>query len=157
MYADQRMYNPLMGKFFSPDETKVATASFQNPISWNMYAYALGDPVNGNDPTGRLATALDCISDPDSPACNSPCQPQPALQAGGGLINTDPDSSPTDAADPVVPDAAPEPAPPAPSCGGNSDWQKFVTNNTWIMHTDHGAGGDVSLLTGWLPSSSVIV
>jgi len=116
-YADQRMYNPLMGKFFSPDETKVATASFQNPISWNMYAYALGDPVNRNDPKGKLATALDCISNPDDPACNSPCQPQPALLAGGGFIDTDPDPTPcpTDATPVPLPAAAPAPAPPPPA------------------------------------------
>jgi len=48
-YADQRYYNAGMGRFWSPDR---GTANPGNPISWNRYAYAGGDPVNQIDPRG---------------------------------------------------------------------------------------------------------
>jgi RHS repeat-associated protein len=51
-YADQRMYNPGMGKFFSPDPRGSAGADAADPLSWNRYLYAMGDPVNRVDPGG---------------------------------------------------------------------------------------------------------
>jgi RHS repeat-associated protein len=51
-YADQRMYNSGMGKFFSPDPGGAAGADAANPPSWNRYLYAMGDPVNRVDPGG---------------------------------------------------------------------------------------------------------
>jgi len=51
-YADQRMYNSGMGKFFSPDPGGAAGADAADPLSWNRYLYAMGDPVNRVDPGG---------------------------------------------------------------------------------------------------------
>lgn len=59
-YADQRYYASTTGAFFSPDPS-MDNVDYANPGSWNAYAYANGDPVNFNDPTG-----LDCASTPYS-------------------------------------------------------------------------------------------
>jgi RHS repeat-associated protein len=77
-YADQRYYNPQMGKFFSPDPGGLATASPWNPGSWNRYLYTQGDPVNHTDHRGLILDAEDCINDPDS------CQAEDWQIAYGG-------------------------------------------------------------------------
>jgi hypothetical protein len=43
-----------MGRFLTPDPYKAGSGSGDpaNPQSWNRYAYAGGDPINGNDPQG---------------------------------------------------------------------------------------------------------
>jgi RHS repeat-associated protein len=62
-YADQRYYayqgvgSWPAGRFLSPDPSGASSADPQSPASWNMYAYANGDPVNLIDATG-----LDCGS-----------------------------------------------------------------------------------------------
>jgi RHS repeat-associated protein len=53
-YADQRYYGSGIGRFWSPDR---GTASLGNPMTWNRYAYAAGDPVNRFDPTGKNVAA----------------------------------------------------------------------------------------------------
>ncbi len=50
-YADQRYYTSNFGRFWSPD--RGGTAKAGNPITWNKYGYASGDPVNRYDPAGR--------------------------------------------------------------------------------------------------------
>jgi RHS repeat-associated protein len=54
-YADQRYYNNLQGRFWSPDPGGIATADPTDPGSWNRYAYAGDDPINYYDPDGVLA------------------------------------------------------------------------------------------------------
>jgi RHS repeat-associated protein len=58
-HADQRYYNSNAGRLYTPDPSGMANVDMLNPTSWNMYAYANGDPVYFNDPTG-----LDCASTP---------------------------------------------------------------------------------------------
>jgi RHS repeat-associated protein len=60
-YADQRYYNNLQGRFWSPDPSGIATAHLKNPTNWNRYAYVQGDPVNFNDSTGGNAFAVDLV------------------------------------------------------------------------------------------------
>ena len=50
-YAEQRCYNGLQGKFWSPDPS-LRNVDYSNPVTWNAYAYANGDPVGSNDPDG---------------------------------------------------------------------------------------------------------
>jgi RHS repeat-associated protein len=50
-YADQRFYASTYGRFNTADPAQ-SSADPNNPGSWNRYGYTLGDPVNGNDPTG---------------------------------------------------------------------------------------------------------
>jgi hypothetical protein len=45
-----------MGRFLSPDPAGPSVASPANPQSWNMYSYALNDPLTNIDPSG-----LDCV------------------------------------------------------------------------------------------------
>jgi RHS repeat-associated protein len=52
-YADQRYYNQA-GSFWTPDPGGIAAADPSNPLSWNRYAYAYGDPINMFDPTGTF-------------------------------------------------------------------------------------------------------
>lgn len=53
--ADQRYYNNWAGRFLTPDPSGASAVDVENPISWNMYAYANGDPINFNDPDGTTA------------------------------------------------------------------------------------------------------
>jgi len=55
-YASARYYASAYGRFTSVD-TDGRSASPKNPGSWNRYVYSLDDPVNRNDPTGRLSCA----------------------------------------------------------------------------------------------------
>jgi RHS repeat-associated protein len=48
---DQRFYASSYGRFTTADPT-ARNISFQDPQTWNLYAYTNGDPVNSNDPTG---------------------------------------------------------------------------------------------------------
>ena len=52
-YADQRYYASSYGNFTSPDPS-MDNVDFGNPASWNAYAYTMGDPINGNDPSGLV-------------------------------------------------------------------------------------------------------
>jgi RHS repeat-associated protein len=55
-YANNRYYSNAYGRFMT-DDPSANNWDPANPQSWNTYAYANGDPVNGNDPDG-----LDCSS-----------------------------------------------------------------------------------------------
>ncbi|HLG96093.1 MAG TPA: RHS repeat-associated core domain-containing protein [Bryobacteraceae bacterium] len=52
-YADQRYYSSALGRFMTPDRLKRGVDS-GTPLTWNRYAYVIGDPINSNDPTGRF-------------------------------------------------------------------------------------------------------
>ena len=61
-YADQRYYNPWFGRFNTPDPSGMSAVDPANPISWNMYAYVNGDPVNGLDPSGLCDVVMGGIT-----------------------------------------------------------------------------------------------
>jgi RHS repeat-associated protein len=82
-YADQRMYNSGMGKFFSPDPGGAAGADAAGPLSWNRYLYAMGDPVNRVDP-GGTDSCLDEFGPMDGLVFDLPGCSDPALE--GELI-----------------------------------------------------------------------
>ena len=87
-YANARYYSQLTGSFWSPDPGGTTTyspnpSSLQavdpsNPGSWNRYLYALGDPVNGIDPTGAVAC------DPDDDDGCDPADYDDDDDGGGG-------------------------------------------------------------------------
>jgi len=54
-YADQRYYASTMGRFLTVDS---GIADLANPQSFNRYAYASNDPVNGFDPTGQYTVCV---------------------------------------------------------------------------------------------------
>jgi len=73
-YAINRYEVPSSGRFITPDPSGLRAVNPANPQSWNMYAYAQGDPVNNRDPRGLNVVAGgdpgDC--DPDDFECVDP-------------------------------------------------------------------------------------
>jgi len=51
-YMHARYYDPVIGRFLSPDPVGFAEAG---PGYFNRYAYVMNDPVNATDPTGMYA------------------------------------------------------------------------------------------------------
>jgi RHS repeat-associated protein len=72
-YADQRYYAVGMGRFMTPDPSGSAAARDELPVSWNLFGYAHGDPINRYDPRGRSA---DCPADDP---CSDEDQDMPIL------------------------------------------------------------------------------
>jgi len=50
-YANNRYYSNGYGRFMT-DDPSAQNWDPSNPQSWNTYAYANGDPINNNDPSG---------------------------------------------------------------------------------------------------------
>jgi RHS repeat-associated protein len=57
-YAMNRYYASFWARFLTPDPSP-ASIDVGNPLSWNRYMYALGDPVAGSDPSGLEECAGD--------------------------------------------------------------------------------------------------
>lgn len=55
-YFGARYYGSSMGRFMSPDPSGLLAQRPQNPQSWNLYTYALNNPLSNIDPNG-----LDCV------------------------------------------------------------------------------------------------
>jgi hypothetical protein len=68
----------MRGGLIALIEGGLNTVDSQNPTTWNMYAYANGDPVNYYDPYGSFGCSPDYCKDPEFPngagGANSPCQ-----------------------------------------------------------------------------------
>ena len=90
-YADQRYYNGTLGRFWTADPAGTKAARLGNPTSWNFYSYALGDPVNFNDPVGKASEVSECVDGADD-ACidedcgdgEAPCGAEGDDNSGGG-------------------------------------------------------------------------
>jgi RHS repeat-associated protein len=53
-----REYNPIQGRWWTPDPAGVAAVDPNNPQSWNEYAYVGGAPLGYIDPGGTDAIAV---------------------------------------------------------------------------------------------------
>ncbi len=153
-YADQRFYASTYGRFNTPDP-KRRSAHARNPGSWNRYAYTLGDPVNGNDPTGlddvggyysQGNIALECaIYD-----INNICQTIGASMAGsGGYLENSYPSDVYDSDDPAVFTADAYGLPPGSDIAANDTAAGIITQvgqNMGGFNTVLGAfaGGSVA-------------
>ena len=51
-YFGARHYASSMGRFMSPDPSGLVYADITNPQSFNLYSYALNNPLKYTDPTG---------------------------------------------------------------------------------------------------------
>jgi RHS repeat-associated protein len=51
LYAQNRYYDSARGRFTTPDPSS-SSYDLRNPLSFNRYAYVMGDPINKNDPSG---------------------------------------------------------------------------------------------------------
>ncbi len=47
-----REYNPIQGRWWTPDPAGLAAVDPNNPQSWNRYAYVGGTPLEATDPLG---------------------------------------------------------------------------------------------------------
>ncbi|MGA3197710.1 MAG: RHS repeat-associated core domain-containing protein, partial [Terriglobales bacterium] len=47
-----REYNPVQGRWISPDPSGLSAVDPNNPQSWNRYAYVLNNPLSATDPFG---------------------------------------------------------------------------------------------------------
>jgi RHS repeat-associated protein len=52
-----RRYNPVQGRWISPDPAGMAAVDLSNPQSWNRYAYVMNSPTNWIDPLGLVCSA----------------------------------------------------------------------------------------------------
>ena len=96
----------------TPDPGGIRTADPKNPGSWNRYAYVNGDPVNFNDPSGRM---IDCPVDDLRSAADGAVHPMESCgEIGGGGDGGD-EPNPclmVDAFNPVPSPACYAPGPP---------------------------------------------
>jgi RHS repeat-associated protein len=86
-YAQNRYHQPGMGRFMTSDA--YATSDSKDPGSWNRYAYASGDPINGYDPSGNNTV---CVDGPngDGQTCHWEPDELPGTHHTPGGINADP-------------------------------------------------------------------
>jgi RHS repeat-associated protein len=71
-YAQARYYDPVVGRFLSPDPVRLAD-------DFNLYAYVGNNPINATDPTG-LYDSRDFVHQLASMAKNAVFWPAEALQ-----------------------------------------------------------------------------
>ncbi|MGH9481199.1 MAG: RHS repeat domain-containing protein [Terriglobales bacterium] len=64
-----REYNPIQGRWWTPDPAGLAAVDLANPQSLNRYAYVNGTPLEATDPDGLAEKAVDCFDDPYDVEC----------------------------------------------------------------------------------------
>ncbi len=90
-YFGARYYASSMGRFMSPDPLGSFVADVSNPQTWNMYAYALNNPLKFTDPTGYdcayLNNSGDGIESLDQNSNSSECTQNGGYWADGAITN----------------------------------------------------------------------
>ncbi len=66
-YAQNRFYDPARGRFTTADPYD-GSMDPSNPLSFNRYAYVMGDPINSSDPSG-LCTIGGVVYTDGQPPC----------------------------------------------------------------------------------------
>jgi RHS repeat-associated protein len=77
--SDARFYNPMQGRFMSPDPLGLLAGDPGRPQSWNLYAYVMDNPINAIDPNGLWCVWEDGTHDDDEKdggASESECRKQ---------------------------------------------------------------------------------
>jgi RHS repeat-associated protein len=63
-----REYNPIQGRWWTPDPAGLGAADPNSPQSWNRYAYVSGSPLEATDPSGLCGIVFGGITQsPGSP------------------------------------------------------------------------------------------
>jgi RHS repeat-associated protein len=86
-YAVARYYGSGTGSFWSADPGGIKTVHPGDPVSWNRYAYAAGDPINQLDPGG---TDWICVGYSDDPTCYDAEDDNPPGGSEGGANQNGP-------------------------------------------------------------------
>jgi RHS repeat-associated protein len=60
-----RSYNPVQGRWISPDPAGLSAVDMTSPQSWNRYAYVRNNPVSATDPLGLWCVWEDLTHDDD--------------------------------------------------------------------------------------------
>jgi RHS repeat-associated protein len=76
-----REYNPVHGRWISPDPAGTAVVDPTNPQSWNRYAYVLNIPLLLSDALGLMDNGCVWHDDTNTLVC-----PDPPVGGGGGGI-----------------------------------------------------------------------
>ncbi len=94
IHMNGRVYDPLIGRFLSPDDYVQFPESSQ---SYNRYTYVLNNPLSYTDPTGELAfltaagiflavnavsLSIDVATRPDADECNGCAAPASGIDVG---------------------------------------------------------------------------
>jgi len=66
-----REYNPIQGRWWTPDPAGMAAVNPSNPQSWNRYGYMGGMPLNGIDPWGLAPCWNASLHKPNDNTANS--------------------------------------------------------------------------------------
>ncbi|MEL7130725.1 MAG: RHS repeat-associated core domain-containing protein, partial [Pseudomonadota bacterium] len=74
-YMQARYYDPVIGRFLSPDPVGFAEGGVAH---FNAYAYTANDPVNNIDPDGRLPIAI--------PIIVAACSANPGCRGAAGAV-----------------------------------------------------------------------
>ena len=144
-YAVNRYHQPGMGRFLTADPSRRSMVP-GNPGSWNRYAYVLGDPVNGRDPTGMDSGLTEeyCSSyyGMNDPGCQAgdycegfkACEPGSAGGDGGGVCSSDTLGALTSMVEECVDPAPPPPPQAAPllTCSFDGAQNQGPTDATTI-------------------------
>ena len=169
-YANQRYYSAGLGRFLTTDRSG-RNVEPTNPISWNHFAYANGDPVGKSDPSGSCAEGdascnacpegdpgcscpdQTCLCDPTDPT--SPCYQQTCSAAANGF-EPDPEAiaGPGCSGPPPPPQTAPDTCDVslyAQSAGPS--WDPFV--HTDLLLTDYDPNTSASQ-SAYLESGPVV-
>jgi RHS repeat-associated protein len=88
-YFGARYYASSMGRFMSPDPGWFKEADLTNPQTWNLYSYALNNPLKLVDPTGMDQCIWDDGSSDDRPEDGGATQQECADQGGNWAPDTD--------------------------------------------------------------------
>jgi len=81
----RRQYNPVQGRWISPDPAGLGAVSLANPQSWNRYAYVANTPLNSTDPLGLAFLRGDGWGDWTTAFCTGmSCQPNSCYSLDGG-------------------------------------------------------------------------
>ena len=143
-YFGARYYASSMGRFMSPDPGWFMEADLTNPQRWNLYSYALNNPLKLIDPNGMDQCIWDDGSSDDRPEDGGATQQECSDQGGNWASDTD-----------TTVTVTPQSTDPKPSCSdftgalappsGPTNYRQQAQSNSqqsrWGWYQDFKGGG----------------